>query len=284
MVHTVPYAFDAFYEAINLPGDHRTAANARKDWIVQRLGQSLDVLDAFAIGSIPRYTALRGHADLDVLVVLHYGQHIRNRTPSEVLATVKNALGSGAGNYRRNGQAVTISFRSWPNVDVVPASRVTNGDGAVSYYKIPDMNRGVWITTKPRRHARNMAHAAEQEGPGFRQAITMLKHWNRRQSVRLQSYHLEVIALGMTCDWNDPGWAILKWFEEAKERMSFCWDGSEDISDYLSWEQGRAAKQRLQECHDLALSAWALTYRKNEHREALGKWRALFGREFPAYG
>ena len=81
------------------------------------------------MGSIPKYTALSGYADVDVLVALHYGQHIKDRRPSAVLSTLKTALGPGAGAVRRNGQAVTVKFQSWPNVDAVPASRVVGDDG-----------------------------------------------------------------------------------------------------------------------------------------------------------
>jgi hypothetical protein len=102
------------------------------------------------MGSIPRFTALKAHADVDVMAVLHFGKHIKDRNPSEVLLNVKNALGTGqAGRGRRNGQAVTVTFQSWPNVDVVPASRLTNNDGVVTGYEIPDMNREVWLPTNP---------------------------------------------------------------------------------------------------------------------------------------
>jgi len=60
MVWTTEGAFDVFYEEINLPGDHHTAANARRDWVVQRLrNNGIDVLEAVAFGSTPRFTALK---------------------------------------------------------------------------------------------------------------------------------------------------------------------------------------------------------------------------------
>jgi hypothetical protein len=83
---TVAYAFDQFHSNINLPGDHRTLANTRKDWILRRIGTSLDVLDSFPMGSIPRFTALKDHADLDVMIVLHYGPYSRKSSPPSVLA------------------------------------------------------------------------------------------------------------------------------------------------------------------------------------------------------
>jgi hypothetical protein len=51
------------------------------------------VIEAFASGSIPRYTALNEHADLDVIVALHYSKHIKDKTPSQVPQEVRDALG-----------------------------------------------------------------------------------------------------------------------------------------------------------------------------------------------
>jgi hypothetical protein len=283
MPYTAAFAFDLFYDAINLRGDHRAAANDRKDWIVDRLRGSMDVLEARAIGSIPRYTALAGHADLDIFVALHYGNHIKGKTPAAVLADVKAALGSGAGDYRRNGQAVTVTFASWPNVDVVPAARYST-DGTVTHFEIPDMRRGDWIRTNPTRHAWKIRAAAEARGPGFRQAITMMKHWNRRQDVRLQSYHVEVIALQTDCMWDEPGWAVVRWLETASGLTHWCWDGDADASAYLTWDRAEVAASRFKECAALATRAWARTYGSDDDEGAIRLWRSLFGPAFPAYG
>lgn len=88
MPYTVAISFDKFREHIELSGDHRETATARKDRVVSLLKNDFEILDAFATGSIPRFTAVRGHADLDVMVVLHYGKHIKDKTPLAVLQQV----------------------------------------------------------------------------------------------------------------------------------------------------------------------------------------------------
>src|ERR1700745_812522 len=61
MAWTTEAAFERFYDEVNLPGDHRATANLRRDWVLGRLrNNGIDVLDAIAFGSIPRYTALKG--------------------------------------------------------------------------------------------------------------------------------------------------------------------------------------------------------------------------------
>jgi Second Messenger Oligonucleotide or Dinucleotide Synthetase domain len=286
MAWTVPYAFDEFYSNINLPGEHRTLANTRKDWILRRIGTSLEILDSFPMGSIPRFTALKDHADLDVMIVLHYGKHIKDKKPSSVLSQVKSALGAGAGSVRRNGQAVTMKFASWPDVDVVPASRVTSEDGNLSHYIIPDMNREQWIQTKPNLHSRRMIDASSERGANFRRIVKMAKYWNQRQEVSIQSYHLEVIALEMSIgDWPDTGWAVYNWFKKAENSLDWLWHDGKDVTEYLSFERAQKAKNQITGAKNKALTAWYHTSSgHSDHREAIRVWRSLFGTNFPSYG
>lgn len=287
MAGLVDDAFEEFHTAFNLPGDHHALANKRRDWIVSRLKPYYTILEAFSMGSIPKYTALEEHADLDVMVVLHYGNDIEGNTPAELLKEVRTMLGTGAGDVRRNGQAVTMRFESWPNVDVVPAS-VTYADRAtktVDHYNIPDMNRRVWLPTRPRRHAKRIDAAASMNGPNFRKVIKIVKDWNRRQPVRLQSYHIEVIALQMHCGFEDYSWAVYQWFETAQEHIWVCDYDGQDIVDYLQTGQFTQVLNQLKAAENIAGDAWLLTYgERGDHKEAIRLWGSLFGQRFPAYG
>ena len=289
-VAVVPYHVDTgfhdFHDRINLPGNHRETANARKDWIASKLKPVYNILDTFTLGSIPKYTALREHADLDVMVVLHFGEHIEGKTPAEVLDDLRIMLGAGPGSVRRNGQAVTMRFKSWPNVDVVPASvRYADQEAKkVDYYSIPDMHRGEWLRTRPRKHSKAIASAAQLNGLKFRQVIKMIKEWNRRQEVQLQSYHIEVIALKMWHSFDDYSWAIYNWFEAAEENIWACFHEGVDIVEYLDGKYTTVLEQ-LREARELASDGWYLTYNgRDRHQEAYAKWRKIFGSKFPAYG
>jgi hypothetical protein len=285
MAWTTQGAFDVFYSEINLPGDHHAIANTRRDWVLQRLrNNGLNVLEAIAFGSIPRFTALKEHADVDVMAVLHHGYHIKDRKPSQVLMATKTALGTGqAGTGRRNGQAVTVSFESWPSIDVVPAARMVDSNGTVTGYEIPDMNREVWLPTNPPRHTSDMAAAVAARGPNFRKVIKMVKHWNRRQTVKLQSYHIEVIALNLSATWDEFNWPIYKWFEAAESATQFCWHGDQDVSDYLDWRRRDLAKAQISAAAASANVAWYQAYRGND-QAAIATWKSVFGQSFPSYG
>jgi Second Messenger Oligonucleotide or Dinucleotide Synthetase domain len=284
MAFLVDTAFTQFHNKINLSGDHRADANRRKDWVVSRLNTHFTILDAFSFGSIPKFTALREHADADVMVVLHWSKHIKDRQPATVLLNVKNALGTTAASVRRNGQAVSLKFNTWPAVDIVPAARFKDSAGVTTHYEIPDMNRGIWLPTYPRKHASQIQNFAGTHGANFRQVIKMVKHWNRRQAVPLQSYHIEVIALQMTTSWNDIPWAIFKWFEAASQAVRFCWHDGANVGGYLTHDQSTKAEARLREVTSIARPAWSATYRRADHQTAIRLWKSIFGSEFPAYG
>jgi hypothetical protein len=186
MPFTVPVSFAKFLENISLTGDHREIATSRRERIVSLLGNTFMILDAFPTGSVPRLTALKGHADLDVMVVLHYSKHIKDRTPEQVLQSVRDALGEYRTNVRKNGQAVTLHYESWPNVDIVPVSRTSSADGSVSHYNVPDMTSGEWLSSRPRRHSNLLDERAKTCGAEFRHVIRMVKEWNKVHSELLQ--------------------------------------------------------------------------------------------------
>jgi len=64
------------------------------------------------MGSIPKFTALSGHADLDVLVVLHCSRHIKEKSPAGLLSQVRKPLGP-----EPTRSAATASGNSAPKIE-----------------------------------------------------------------------------------------------------------------------------------------------------------------------
>jgi hypothetical protein len=216
MPYTVSYCFDQFFENINLKGDHHSIASSRREKIVSLLQNDFEIIESFPTGSIPRYTAVTGHADLDVMVVLHYTKHIKNKKPSEVLGAVQQSLAEYRTGVRRNGQAVTLYYNSWPNVDVVPVSRVKNDDGSVRHYEVPNMNREQWIESRPKLHSHTLENRNSSYGEEFKKIIKMIKWWNHQHSSLLQSFHIEVIALNsLKGMFDNYSWDIFQFFDKA---------------------------------------------------------------------
>jgi hypothetical protein len=288
MPYTIPVSFDRFVDNISLSGDHHNTATARKDRIVSLLKGDFEILEAFATGSIPRLTALKAHADLDVIVVLHYGKHIEGRLPSQVLQDVRDALGEYRTGVRKNGQAVTLHYDSWPDVDIVPVSRSVNSDGSVSHYNVPDMNTESWIVSRPRKHANNIVSKAKACGIRFRHIIRMAKHWNRTHSDLMTSYHIEALALQIFSDdeLTDYAWEVFQFFDRAITLVtSSLWYEGAYADAYLDYDTRQEVLKRLTTARDRARSAWHKTYGTNNDVEgAVTIWRQIFGDKFPAYG
>ena len=221
MPYTVPVSFDGFVENISLTGDQHDTADSRRKRIVSLLENSFTILDSFPSGSIPRGTALKGHADLDVIVVLHWQKHIKDKSPERLLQDVRDALGEYRTNVRKNGQAVTLYYESWPNMDIVPVSKTTNSDGTINHYNVPDVNSGGWLTSRPRKHSKQIESKVSQCGDKFRPIIRMIKEWNKEHSDLLASFHIEVMAIHIFgAAVSDYPWSVFQYFDKAVQLAS----------------------------------------------------------------
>lgn len=288
MALTIPWAFSEFFDNINLTGDHHGIARARRDRIVSILGKEFDIRESMAIGSIPKYTAIRGEADLDVMVALHYGKHISGKKPSQVLASIRKPLSEYKTDLRRNGQAVTLYYNSWPNVDIVPVARHET-NGVLNYYSVPDSVSEQWIPSRPDAHAQTLTDRNKTYGTEFKKIIKMIKWWNKQHGDYLESYHIEVMALrSLNYIFNDFSWGILQYFDAAASLAATpLWYGWSFADQYLidrpAWRP--EAVKRLETARDKARAAWYATYKtNNDHAKAIGLWRQIFGEKFPAYG
>ncbi len=287
MAYTIATSFNVFRENIEPPTYDRETSINRKNHLISLLEDEFSILDSFAIGSLPRYTAVKGHADLDIMVVLHFGKHIENKQPSEVLQSVRDCLGEKYTNVRKNGQAVTLYYKTWPNVDVVPVSRTKNSDGTVSHYNVPNMNTEEWIKSQPVLHSNNLSDRNKSFGVEFKRIIKMIKWWNHQHSSFLQSYHIEVLALKiMTGSFSDYPWDIYQFFDKAIPLVeTSLWHNIGFADEYLTYDNRQKAVDRLKTARDKASSAWYKTYGdNNDDEEAIRLWRQIFGDQFPAYG
>lgn len=287
MPYTVPVSFDKFRQNIEPPSYQREIATKRKDRLVSLLETDFEILHAFPTGSLPKFTAIKGHADLDVMAVLHYSKHIENKKPSEVLQAIRDCLGDCRTNVRKNGQAVTLYYKTWPNVDIVPVSRVVNDDNKVAYYRVPNMNDESWISSQPVRHAKEMSDRNSSFGKEFKRIIKMIKWWNHQHSSYFQSYHIEVLALHiLTGSFSNYPWEVFQFFDKSVElAQEPLWHHRAYADSYLDRKKRQEVENRLETASDKARNAWFKTCGSNDdHKGAIEIWGQIFGGEFPAYG
>jgi hypothetical protein len=270
----------------------REDAAARRDHLVGLLRKQFDVLKAFESGSLIRYTAVRDYADLDIMAVLHYSKHIKGKTPTQVLNEVAAPLRDYGPRVRRNGQAITLHYKTWPNVDLVPV--YYNGDSVdkPDHYGVPDSTRGIWLKSRPVNHSNRMSkrNGDDECGPLFKRLVKMAKWWNLKHGAYLQSFHIEVITLNTFSSHlseSDYPWHAYRWFKKAAELVaagSLRYDVSY-ADGYLDATNRKEAVTRLRRAESQASQAWHLTDgTNNDHRSAIAKWRSVFPERFPAYG
>jgi hypothetical protein len=289
MAYSVPYSFDLFFDDINLSGDHRSIAAERRDRLISLLEKDFEIVEAFPTGSIPRFTAVRDRADLDVMVALHWSKHIKDKKPSEVLAAVQETLAEYKTGVRRNGQAVTLYYKTWPNVDIVPVSRVMNDGGTVSHYKVPDMNHEEWISSNPKRHSDEMLSRNQSFGDEFKKIVKMIKWWNHQHSCLLEGYHIEVMALqSLIGTFSNYPWEIYTFFKSACTlAQTLMWNDGGVVDNYLYLDPNTRSEiiKRLTKARDKACAAWYETAGTNTNdKKAIELWGQIFGSKFPTYG
>jgi hypothetical protein len=281
--YTVPVSFDKFIENISVSGNQSETANSRSQSIVNLLDKDFTILEAFPLGSLVSGTSLKGYADADVMLVLHFGNHIDGKSPTQVLQAVRDKLSEyNTRMAKKNGQAVTLYFKTWPNVDIVPAYRVTD-NGTFYCYKIPNMNDDTWIETRPKIHIQNMKAVSSSKI----NLVKMIKEWNRKHSSYLSSFHIEVMALSYEDFYEDYAWHTFKFFEHMYDKTQYRIPAPSGlggyVDDYLGYTDRQEARKRIEIALSNSRNAWSHAY-NNRDKDSIEGFGRLFGERFPSYG
>lgn len=283
MPYTVPVSFDKFIENITVSGNQSKIASSRSQSIVDLLNKEFSILEAFPLGSLVSGTSLKGQADADVMLILHFENDVKGKSPTKVLQTVRDKLSEyNTRMAKKNGQAVTLYFKTWPNVDIVPAYKVTD-NGALYCYKIPNMNDDTWIETRPKIHIENMKAMSSYKI----NLVKMIKEWNRKHSSYLSSFHIEVMALSYEEFHDDYAWHTLKFFEHMYEKVQYRIPSPSGlggyVDDYLSYSDRQEARQRIETALGKSRNAWSDSY-NNRDKDSIEGFGKLFKERFPSYG
>lgn len=190
----IPQAFDAFVRALQ-PNKARTAqAERMQSHVRAALRHHLPALrESFLTGSFARSTAIEPLADVDVFLVLDPKAATRATPPKDMLrsiqAAVKKAMPTEA-NAALQDHSIGLTYAGNDlRLDLVPA--LPEGE----HYWIPDIPRGNWIRTSPRRQKALLDAADQKARSKLRPLIRLAKAARRKGFAKLGSYHLEVMAL-----------------------------------------------------------------------------------------
>ena len=292
MPRTTHAAFNEFERRIHLTQGQQNLITLRAATIQRNLrrsfppSSSMPFVSSRLIGSAGRSTMIRPPDDVDVLA-LFSGRRIGLfdnlfSNSRAFLYGVRDALAEhhpvevvGA-----RGQAVRLFHTQLPYFDVAPVFVHESGG-----FGLPD-GHGRWLRTDPLLHARYMAQRNRDLGLRLKPLVRKLKCWNRAHSLRLKSFHVEVMVASMFSSMTANSRRMAHLFFESAPSYLHCNDPAGyggDLALHLTWNQGRAVVQGFDAAAERAERA-LVAEGQGDHREAIRLWRVIFGSAFPAYG
>lgn len=197
MATTIKESFRQFATNLNITDRQENTVSICRKNVVDKIGAKLSLYPdqpSKLIGSYDRDTLTRylSDGDVDVMVVLHYGNNKDwdnkdgvDKALNRFRTILKDAYPETECHIDRNCVTMKLSqFR----LDVVPAFRYEQG-----YYTIPDTYRGAWLKTDPTAFADKITRINKNMDQEFVPLIKMIKGWNREFSKPLRGFHLECI-------------------------------------------------------------------------------------------
>lgn len=296
MATTVLQSFDDYLSNLEITDQQTTKVSNCRTNITAAIAKelSLHTERSKVIGSYDRHTLTRylSEADIDLMVVLHYGDNKNWDTysgTSAVLSEFKRILQNKypKTTMAMDGNCVTMALTDF-RLDVVPAFKVTddtNGD----YYKIPDINRSEWLPTNPFAFADLMTQVNKNMNGAFKPLIKMVKGWNRDEGWLIKSFHLEAMMYHRYASYSrrySYASMLALFFKDLPTYLSqTCYDPimQDRLDDYL--DSGNRRSNAIQKANTAAsLSKAALDCEESDPKRAIEYWKTLMGDFFPAYG
>jgi hypothetical protein len=279
--HTLWSAFDQFVDRISVARIGADVLRSRPRGVIDFLQNSgFTIVNHFPSGSLSRGTAIRRHSDLDLMVVLHRRRHVDGKSPSELLHDAHAALAGyrqATAQVRENGQAVTISYGSWPNVDLVPVYAAQDAHGLL-YYNVPDAKLRLWRVSRPHTHARRVQRRIRADGPRFLEVIKLLKWWNKQNGELMHPYRIEVIALEAPMPFpRDYADGLLMWFDTAIAVL----DGRLQTAEAVPHQPRADLKDLLTAARATCRDTQEHFRAGSNHQLAIEAWARFFGPSFP---
>jgi hypothetical protein len=193
---TVAQAFERFMQGLELhEGEDREAKRQERN-VFDAMRRHLGPRESILSGSYGRKTAIRPLHDIDLFLIFTMdgsgnGKGLR---PDEFLKRVKQALETEfrGKQARLQNRSVNIEFSGTGiGFDVVPALEDLRQPRV---YWIPDVRRGEWIRSNPRKHIEACDAANTGAMQRLKPLIKGIKRWNQLQGKPVPSFLLEVMA------------------------------------------------------------------------------------------
>ena len=247
---------------------------------------------SFLTGSYSRRTIIRPLDDIDLYVRIHYGEHAKGQSPLSIMRLMASAIRKRYPNntsVKVDSPCIVVSFFDY-KFEIVPAY---GHDYDLDLYSVPAPGSGEWMQCYPNVPYEWLAACNHTNNNYFTPLIKMLKLWNRHNSVKLKSFHLELLTekvfSSVTGIYSYPQ-AIYDWMLCVKELIwsndyPFIIEPGKSYTyvDEYMYEK-RLKLHMIRRKLDVGLKkaerAWNF-YRKGRFAASKRIWNNMFGPKFP---
>jgi len=285
LAFTVEDSFKEFIKNISISCDYSNMIEKRSNLVINLLAKRFDVLEIFPVGSLVTYTTVEGCVNIDIILVLHYSKYIRNNTPLNLLEKIKEVLNDfNIQITSKNTHAVILKFSNPPNVNIIPASRVSY-DGVFSHYNIPSIDKDIWIASNPKIHTKRMRDLSICKS----QLVQMVKEWNKQNLGYLSSFHIDNMVLTYEEDIGfDFAWHMCKFFKHMSHELETNMINpnglGSNIDAYLDDNSRIEILKIINKTTIKIYNAWYDIYSGRNHKVSIETYCECFGTRYPKYG
>ena len=291
-MRTVGQAFEQFMQSMELHAGEDREAKRQERYVFDAMRRHLGPRESILSGSYGRSTAIRPLHDIDLFLIFTAAARGTGEAVSSeaFLMRVKQALeqefpGKQA---RLQNRSVNIEFSGTGiGFDVVPALEDSRRPGI---YWIPDLRKGEWIQSNPRKHIEACDTANTRATQRLKPLIKAIKRWNQLQGKPVPSFLLEVMAYKGIDSYQSDGHlsayaqGLAHLFKFMSEHTLDQWPEPAGLGPPVNAGVGQAnllqGQQRLSGAARKAARALELE-RGGDMVGAHALWRALLGTDYP---
>lgn len=235
------------------------------------------------VGSYGRHTAIKGISDLDMLYIMPKAEwdNYKNGGQSKLLSDAAAAIRARYPNTTiRVDRLVVQAVYSNFTVEAQPVFEQDDGS-----FKYPDTyNGGSWKITKPRAEITSMSEFVAEKNDNLRRLCKMARAWKNKHGVGIGGLLIDTLAhnfLKSTNEYDNKSYL----YYDYMSRDFFAYLKELPKQDYFaalgSGQRVKVKKQfqrKAEKAYELCLKAIEAEGRDNQNE----KWRAVYGRLFPA--
>tara|TARA_R110002094_G_scaffold100049_6_gene100233 strand:+ start:1693 stop:3012 length:1320 start_codon:yes stop_codon:yes gene_type:complete len=235
------------------------------------------------VGSYGRRTAIKGISDLDMLYIMPKAEwdNYKNGGQSKLLSDAAAAIRARYPKTTiRVDRLVVQAVYSNFTVEAQPVFEQEDGS-----FKYPDTyNGGSWKITKPKEEIKSMSEFVAEKNNNLRRLCKMARAWKNKHGVGIGGLLVDTLAhnfLKSTSEYDNKSYL----YYDYMSRDFFAYLKELPKQDYFaalgSGQHVKVKKQfqrKAKKAYELCLKAIEAEGKNNQN----DKWRAVYGRLFPA--